>query len=80
MKAVEEEIDTIAVGSRLVRGATEAVDTGANAVPTFGKLSITTKKYRLDWELSSESLEDNIEGDALEDHIARLMATTLGNT
>lgn len=79
MRAVEEEIDTIAVGSRLVRGATEAVDTGENAKPTFGKLSITTKKFRLDWELSSESLEDNIEGEALEDHIARLLATQLGN-
>lgn len=79
MKAVEEEIDTIAVGARLVRGATEAVDTGENAKPTFGKLSITTKKYRLDWELSTESLEDNIEGEALEDHIARLMATQMGN-
>lgn len=79
MKAVEEEIDTIAVGARLVRGATEAVDTGENVKPTFGKLSITTKKYRLDWELSSESLEDNIEGEALEDHIARLMATQMGN-
>ena len=79
MKAVEEEIDTIAVGARLVRGAMEAVDTGENVVPTFGKLSITTKKYRLDWELSSESLEDNIEGEALEDHIARLMATQMGN-
>ena len=79
MRAVEEEIDTIAVGARLVRGATEAVDTGENVQPTFGKLSITTKKYRLDWELSSESLEDNIEGEALEDHIANLMATQMGN-
>jgi len=79
MRAVEEEIDTIAVGSRLVRGATEAVDTGENVGPTFGKLSITVKKYRLDWELSSESLEDNIEGADLEDHIARLLATQMGN-
>lgn len=79
MRAVEEEIDTIAVGARLVRGATEAVDTGENVRPTFGKLSITTKKYRLDWELSSESLEDNIEGEQLEDHIARMMATQMGN-
>ncbi len=79
MNAVEEEWDVIAVGARLVRGATEAVDTGENASAQFTKLSITTKKYRLDWELSSESLEDNIEGEELEDHIARLMATQLGN-
>lgn len=79
MRATEEEIDTIAVGTRLTVGATEAVDTGANVEPTWGKLSITVKKFRLDWELSSESLEDNIEGDALEDHIARMLATQMGN-
>ena len=79
MKAVEEEIDQIYVGRRLTRGATEAVDTGENVIPTWGKLSITTKKYRLDWELSSESIEDNIEGEELEDHIARMLATQLGN-
>jgi hypothetical protein len=33
----------------------------------------------MDWELSTESLEDNIEGADLEDHIARLMATQAGN-
>lgn len=79
MKAVEEEIDTIAIGTRLTVGATEAVDTGKNNEPTFGKLSITVKKFRTDWELSSESLEDNIEGEALEEHIARMMATQIGN-
>jgi hypothetical protein len=40
---------------------------------------LTTKKLRLDWELSTESLEDNIEGPDLEDHIARMMATQAGN-
>jgi hypothetical protein len=79
MRAVEEEISVISVGARLMRGATEAVDTGENAVPAFAKLSITAKKFRLDWELSSESLEDNVEGAELEDHIARLMATQAGN-
>ena len=79
MRAVEEEWDVIAIGAKLVRLATEAVDDGVNVAPTFSKLSITTKKLRLDWELSSESLEDNIEGDALEDHIVRLMATQFGN-
>jgi hypothetical protein len=33
---------------------------------------------RLDWELSTDSLEDNIEGEALEDHIARLMSAQAG--
>ena len=46
---------------------------------TFSKISLTTRKLRLDWELSAEALEDNIEGPDLEDHIARLMATQAGN-
>lgn len=79
MRAETVDLDKVHVGQRLVRGATEAVDTGVNAGATFTKISVTTKKFRLDWELSTESLEDNIEGEALEDHIARLMATQAGN-
>lgn len=74
-----QEIDKIAVGRRLARKATEGVDDGQNVDPTFAKISMTTVKIRLDWELTTESLEDNLEGDALEDHVARLMATQLGN-
>lgn len=79
LKSLEDEIDKVSVGKRLIRAATEAVDTGVNAGATFTKISIVTKKIRLDWELSSESLEDNLEGEELEDHIARLMATQMGN-
>ena len=79
MKSDTVDINKIAVGERLMRVATEAVDDGVNAAATFSKISLTTKKLRLDFELSSESLEDNIEGEALEDHIARLMAAQAGN-
>jgi hypothetical protein len=73
------ELDRISVGERLVRMATEAVDDGVNPAVAFTKVSLTTTKLRLDWELSSESLEDGLEGDALEDHIARLMAQQTAN-
>ena len=79
MKATEMDIDKVAVGQRLMRLATEAVDDGVNAGAVFTKISLTTKKLRLDWELSTESLEDNLEGEALEDHIAHLMAAQAGN-
>lgn len=75
MKSDTQEVDRIAVGQRLLRGATEAVDDGLNVGVAFAKISMTTAKLRLDWELSTEALEDGIEGDALEDHIARLMST-----
>ncbi|AZU97109.1 major capsid protein [Streptomyces phage Emma1919] len=79
MRSTEVDIDKVGVGERLMRVATEAVDDGVNAGAVFTKISLTTKKLRLDWELSTESLEDNLEGEALEDHIARLMATQAGN-
>lgn len=79
MRSEVAEIDRIAVGQRLIRAATEAVDTGENVGVSFSKISLVTAKIRLDWELSSESLEDNIEGADLEDHIARLMSTQMGN-
>jgi hypothetical protein len=79
MRADTTEIDRIGVGERLMTVAAEATDTASNAAVTFSKISLTTKKLRLDWELSTESLEDNIEGADLEDHIARLMATQAGN-
>jgi hypothetical protein len=79
MKSDTTEIDRIGVGEKLMKLATEATDTASNASVTFSKISLTTKKLRLDWELSTESLEDNIEGADLEDHIARMLATQAGN-
>jgi len=79
MRADTTEIDRMSVGEKLMKLATEGDDTAANAAVTFSKISLSTKKLRLDWELSTESLEDNIEGADLEDHIARMMATQAGN-
>ena len=73
------EIDKLSVGTRLLAKATEATDTGANAAVTFTKVALTTVKLRLDWEVSTESLEDNISGDSLEDHIAQVMARQTSN-
>lgn len=79
MRANEVELDRIAVGERLVRLATEGVADDVNAGVAFAKVSLTTEKLRLDWELSAEALEDNLEGADLDDHIARLMAAQAAN-
>jgi len=79
MKSDTTEIDRMSVGEKLVKLATEGDNDATNRAVTFSKISLSTKKLRLDWELSTESLEDNIEGPDLEDHIARLMATQAGN-
>lgn len=79
MRANTIEIDRIGVARKIARVATEAVDDGVNAGVAFGKVSLTTTKIRLDWEISTETLEDNIEGTDFEDHVARLMSAQLGN-
>jgi len=79
MRTPQMEIDKVSVGTRLLSKATEATDDGANAAVTFSKVSLSTVKLRLDWALSTESLEDNIEGASLEDHIAQMMARQTAN-
>lgn len=79
IKGETAELTRMAVGERLLRVATEAVDDGLNVGAAFGKISISTTKFRLDWEISTEALEDGLEGDALEDHVVRLMAAQVAN-
>jgi hypothetical protein len=79
MRTPQMEIDKTSVGTRLLTKATEATDGSANAAVTFTKVSLSTVKLRLDWALSTESLEDNIEGASLEDHIAQIMARQTAN-
>lgn len=74
MRANTAELNKMGVGERVIKAAKQAEDTGVNADVEFTKVELTTRKVRLDWEVSTEALEDNIEGAQLEDHIARQMA------
>jgi hypothetical protein len=79
MRANTMEIEKVNVGERVIRAAAQALGSYENAGATFTKVELTTKKIRLDWEVSTESLEDNIEGGALEDHLVRLMTNAFAN-
>lgn len=79
MRTPSMDIDKLSVGTRLLAKATEATNDGSNAAVTFSKVSLSSVKLRLDWEISTESLEDNIEGPSLEDHIAQVMARQTAN-
>ena len=79
MRASSMDIDKLSVGTRLMQKATEATNDGSNAAVTFSKVSLSSVKLRLDWEISTESLEDNIEGASLEDHLAQVMARQTAN-
>lgn len=79
MKGNTTELEKVNVGERVIRSATQALGDYTNAGATFSKVELTTKKIRLDWEVTAETLEDNIEGAALEDHLVRLMTNAFGN-
>ena len=79
MRANTIELEKVNVGERVIRSAAQALGDYQNAGATFTKVELTTKKIRLDWEVSTEALEDNIEGAALEDHLVRLMTNAFGN-
>lgn len=79
MRANTMELEKVNVGERVIRAAAQADATYTNTGAIFTKVELTTKKIRLDWEVSTESLEDNIEGGALEDHLVRLMTNAFAN-
>jgi hypothetical protein len=79
MRANTMELEKVNVGERVIRAAAQAAGDYTNTGATFTKVELTTKKIRLDWEVSAESLEDGIEGAALEDHLVRLMTNAFAN-
>jgi len=79
MRANSMELEKVNVGERVIRAAAQAVGTYTNTGATFSKVELSTKKIRLDWEVSAEALEDNVEGGALEDHLVRLMTNAFAN-
>ena len=79
MRANTIELEKVNVGERVIRAAAQGSNNYTNAGATFSKVELTTKKIRLDWEVSTEALEDNIEGAVLEDHLVRLMTNAFAN-
>ena len=79
MRSNTAELEKLNVGERVIRAAAQADAAYTNAAVAFTKVEITTKKIRLDWEVSTEALEDNLEGTALEDHLVRTMTRAFAN-
>jgi HK97 family phage major capsid protein len=73
------ELEKVNVGERVIRAAAQADGAYTNTGAQFSKVELSTKKIRLDWEVSAEALEDNVEGAALEDHLVRLMTNAFAN-
>jgi len=77
-RAKSGEIDKIGIASRILRKKTENNDDGYRAKPNFGAVEYATTAVRLPWEITEETLRENIEGEGLEATITDLMTKQLG--
>jgi hypothetical protein len=72
------EIDKIGIGRRIVRKKTENNDDGYRAGVKTSQIEYSTTAVRLPWEITEETLRENIEGQNLEQIITDLMTSQLG--
>lgn len=72
------EIDKIGIASRIIRKKTENVDDGYRAEPTHGSIEYSTTAVRLPWEITEETLRENIEGQNYEKIVTDLMTKQFG--
>lgn len=73
------DIDKIGVGSRVALAATEAADPGLRRGIVTSKVSLRPAEIIVPWEISDTFSEINLEGDNVEEHIMRSMATAFAN-
>ena len=72
------EIDKIGIASRIIRKKTEGVDDNYRATVNTGAITYSTTAVRLPWEITEETLRENIEGQNFEKIVTDLMTAQLG--
>lgn len=72
------EIDKIGIGARILRKKIENTDDGYRAGVNTDKIEYSTTAVRLPWEITEETLRENIEGENMEKIVTDLMTTQLG--
>ena len=72
------EVDKIGIGRRILRKKTENTDDGYRADVSTSSIEYATTAVRLPWEITEETLRENIEGQNFETITTNLMTTQLG--
>lgn len=73
------EIDKIGLGKRVALPKSEASDPGKRRGVNTTKVVLQPREIMVPFEIGDNFREINIEGDSIEDHIIRMMATQLAN-
>ena len=79
MATYEKQLDTLLIGSRLIRRAVEAAAPTELADVNIKRKELRSVKVRLAADITTEFLEDNIEGQSAGDRVARELAQQFGN-
>ena len=79
MRAPEKQLDFLLIGSRLIRKATEAASPSELAGVSINRKELRSVKVRLSADITSEFIEDNIEGKDASERIARELGMQFGN-
>lgn len=79
MAAPEKQLDLMLIGSRLIRKATEATEPSELAGVNIRRKELRSVKVRLSADISTDFLEDNIEGTDAKERIARELAMQFSN-
>jgi HK97 family phage major capsid protein len=79
MEAPKQEFSKIGMGQRVLRPAQEAVALRDEqlARPDWGKVEMDAKGFKAEVRITDESLEDNIEGPALQNRVRGLLAEAM---
>lgn len=72
------EIDKIGIASRIIRKKTENVDDNYRADVNTSQIEYSTTAVRVPWEITEETLRENIEGQNFEQIVTDLMTTQIG--
>ncbi len=72
------EIDKIGIDSRILRKKTENTDDGYRANVKTNAIEYATTAVRLPWEITEETLRENIEGQHFEQIVTDLMTRQMG--
>lgn len=73
-----ENVDAQSGGAAPVLDPATGQITGYRAKPNFSHVTYATKAVRLPWEITEETLRENIEGQGFEATVTNLMTTQLG--
>lgn len=79
MNAPTKTIAKVGIGNKILKPAKSATDPGNTVSITTDQLTLESKEIIAIAEVSDDSLEDNIEGDAFVDHLMRMIAAQSAN-